>query len=163
VFPENVEYGDIVKGLPIAPASCDGVYCSHVLEHLALSGCRRALRNTHSYLLPGGTFRLVLPDLRHLAKTYLDSHDAGAAIAFLRNSRLGAEDRPGGVRGMVHAWLSNTMHRWMWDYVSMESELRAAGFRDIRPATIGDSEDPRFGALESPDRWENALGVECRR
>ena len=36
VFPSNVLYGDIVKGLPVADNSCDGVYCSHTLEHLSL-------------------------------------------------------------------------------------------------------------------------------
>ena len=38
-FPENVEYGDIVAGLPISDNSCQAVYCSHILEHLA---CRPA-------------------------------------------------------------------------------------------------------------------------
>lgn len=45
-FPENVEYGDIVKGLPLPSNSCDGVYASHVLEHLALEDIRVALKNT---------------------------------------------------------------------------------------------------------------------
>ncbi|MCB0428967.1 MAG: hypothetical protein KDD54_02555 [Flavobacteriales bacterium] len=31
VFPDNVIYGDIVKGLPIEVDSCEGVYCSHVV------------------------------------------------------------------------------------------------------------------------------------
>ena len=70
-FPANVAYGDIVKGLPIAPGSCDGVYCSHVLEHLSLDGFRTALRNTHGLLRPGGVFRLVVPDLEYYAKRYL--------------------------------------------------------------------------------------------
>lgn len=47
-FPENVEYGDITKGLPVNDTSCDAVYCSHVLEHLSLSDCRVALKNTHA-------------------------------------------------------------------------------------------------------------------
>ena len=36
-FPSNVLFGDIVKGLPkIMNNSCDGIYCSHILEHLSL-------------------------------------------------------------------------------------------------------------------------------
>lgn len=35
-FPENIEYGEIVKGLPVSSGSCNGVYCSHILEHLSL-------------------------------------------------------------------------------------------------------------------------------
>src|SRR5262249_54197655 len=67
-FPTNVRYGDIVKGLPIPEDSCRGLYCSHVLEHLARRDCQRALRNSYGYLQPGGTFRMVLPDLEVLAR-----------------------------------------------------------------------------------------------
>ena len=35
-FPKNVEYGDIISGLPVSDNSCQVVYCSHILEHLAL-------------------------------------------------------------------------------------------------------------------------------
>lgn len=50
VFPSNVQYGDIVKGLPVPDNSCRGVYCSHTLEHISLYGFREALRNTHRIL-----------------------------------------------------------------------------------------------------------------
>ena len=72
-FPRNVEYGDIIKGLPIAMKSCDGVYCSHILEHLPLDGFRVSLLNTLKILRPGGIFRLVLPDLEYYATQYLSS------------------------------------------------------------------------------------------
>lgn len=45
-FPENIEFGDIVSGLPIPNNSCKGVYCSHILEHLSLEDFRLALKNT---------------------------------------------------------------------------------------------------------------------
>ncbi len=36
-FPKNVQYGDIINGLPVKENSCDGLYCSHTLEHLSLN------------------------------------------------------------------------------------------------------------------------------
>ena len=42
-FPENVEFGYIVYGLPVKENSCQGVYCSHILEHLSLEDFRKAL------------------------------------------------------------------------------------------------------------------------
>ena len=54
VFPAGVRYGDIVKGLSLADDSVDGIYASHVLEHLSLADFARALRNTIRLLRPGG-------------------------------------------------------------------------------------------------------------
>jgi hypothetical protein len=70
-FPANVEYGDIVQGLPIPDNSCTGLYCSHVLEHLSLSDFRLALRNSHRLLFDGGIFRFVVPDLEFSVNSYL--------------------------------------------------------------------------------------------
>ena len=57
-FPDNVEFGDIVKGLPIPHDSVKAVYCSHILEHLSLEDFRQAILNTHNILKKGGCFRL---------------------------------------------------------------------------------------------------------
>src|SRR5262245_14969351 len=46
LFPANVCFGDIVRGLPVPDHSARGVYCSHVLEHLAREDLALALRNT---------------------------------------------------------------------------------------------------------------------
>jgi ubiquinone/menaquinone biosynthesis C-methylase UbiE len=53
-FPSNVYYGDIIRGLPVKDNSCDGLYCSHVLEHLSLQDFRKALKNSYKMLRGGG-------------------------------------------------------------------------------------------------------------
>lgn len=161
-FPSNVEYGDIVKGLPLPSHSCRGVYCSHVLEHLALADFREALRNTGRLLEPGGTFRLVLPDLEFFAKRYVAAPSDRAAIEFMEDSYLGHHVRPKGLKGLLVSALGNSHHLWMWDYSSMNRELAEAGFTDIRRAEFGDSSDPMFTHVEEEGRWTNCLGMECR-
>jgi len=162
-FPDNVEYGDIVKGLPVSAESCRGVYCSHVLEHLSLDDFRVALRNTKAILRPGGIFRLVLPDLEFSVKHYLDNPSEEAALEFMKETYLGHERRARGLKGGIASWLGNSMHRWMWDYKSIKPELEDAGFGGVRRAFFGDSSDLVFGKVEDKDRWENCLGVECRK
>ena len=66
-FPSNVKYGDIIKGLPVEDNSCDGLYCSHTLEHLSLQDFRIALKNSYKILKKGGIFRVILPDIKHIA------------------------------------------------------------------------------------------------
>src|SRR4051794_19768955 len=88
-FPVGVEYGDIVKGLPVEPATCSGVYCSHVLEHLSLACFHTALRNTQKILRVGGIFRFVVPDLEDAALQYIRNPATDAALVFMRETGLG--------------------------------------------------------------------------
>jgi len=50
VFDDEVQYGDIVKGLPLPNESVDVIFCSHVLEHLSLEDFYTALENTKTLL-----------------------------------------------------------------------------------------------------------------
>ncbi len=161
-FPSNVEFGDITSGLPVPDGSCAGVYCSHVLEHLSLEDCRKALVNTRDMLEAGGTFRLVLPDLRFHAQKYLDTSSESAAHEFMRETSLGCEKRDRGPFRYMISMLGNSKHLWMWDYESLHGELRDAGFVEIRRAEFGDSADSRFAEVEQADRWQNCLGIECQ-
>jgi ubiquinone/menaquinone biosynthesis C-methylase UbiE len=159
-FPKAVRYGDITRGLPLPDASVDVVYCSHVLEHLSLDDFRRAIRNTHRILKPGGVFRFVLPDLRRPAEEYLASEAPDAAVKFME-STLGQSVRTRGLGGLMKAWLGNADHRWMWDYQALENELRQVGFTSIRPAVMGDTGDPMFDRVEEERRFAGAVAGQC--
>jgi methyltransferase family protein len=162
-YPANIRYGDVIKGLPVAPGSATGVYCSHVLEHLALSEFRRTLRNVYSYLVPGGTFRAVQPDLEWLAKRYVDSPDSEAASRFMRESDLGVDEQKRGAAGALKLLFGRSAHLWMWDFKNLARELEAVGFTAIRRAQYGDNPDPKFRDVEDASRWKDCLGVECRK
>ncbi len=162
-FPANVRYGDIVKGLPLGDATCSGVYCSHVLEHLSLNDFRKALANTKRLLKPGGIFRLVLPDLAFYVSQYLESASPDAALEFMRATGLGEPFRARGVKGIMQELMGNSRHRWLWDYPSLERELSQGEFKNIRRSEFGDSSDSKFNQVERQERWTNCLGVECCR
>ncbi|MGZ5106117.1 MAG: class I SAM-dependent methyltransferase [Usitatibacter sp.] len=155
-FPKRVRYGNIVRGLPVEPNSVDGMYCSHVLEHLSLNDCGRALRNTFSYMKPGAIFRLVVPDMEKLARDYVASGDVHR---LMRDSCLGAEERASAVRAIF----GNSSHLWMWDEPAMREQLRTAGFRNIRRARFNDSADARFREVEDAARFDGCLAMECAK
>lgn len=165
-FPDNVRYGDIIKGLPEQDGSCDGLYCSHTLEHLSLSDLRLALKNSFRLLKTGGIFRLVLPDLESAARKYLrdlDSGKADASIDFMKSTLLGLTDRPRSLRDMASSFFGNSNHLWMWDHQSISAELHHAGFTKIRNCNFGDCEDEMFRHVEDADRFIDALAIECRK
>ena len=162
-YPPNIEYGDVISGLPVAEKSAQAVYCSHVLEHLALNEFRVTLSRVFSYLKPGGVFRLVVPDLEHYAKLYLASDRADAAITFMREAHLGEPQKDRGLGDKAKSLFGRSQHLTMWDFKGMAAELEQVGFVRIRRAACKDAEDSRFLDVEDPGRWDNCLGVECFR
>jgi SAM-dependent methyltransferase len=137
-FPSNVEYGDVTKGLPLPNGICQGVYCSHVLEHLALNGFRRALLETFRVLRVGGVFRLVVPDLEFLTKEYMANELPNAAIEFMKSTLLGKEERDKSISVLLRDWLGNSRHLWMWDYKAMDRVTRRGRSR------LGYAKEPTF-------------------
>ncbi|HLK28192.1 MAG TPA: methyltransferase domain-containing protein [Puia sp.] len=166
IFPSNVRYGDIIKGLPVDENSCDGIYCSHTLEHLALADLRAALKNTYKLLKPSGIFRCVVPDLEFSAREYvkaLDKGDNQGSMEFMRTTLLGIEERPRGAKGFFTSFMGNSHHLWMWDKFSLANELSQAGFRNIRFCAFNDSKDDMFRLVEEKSRFENAAALECSK
>lgn len=162
-FPREVLYGDIVKGLPFPDNSCDAIYASHVLEHLSLSDFRVALKNTYGLLRSGGTFRLIVPDLRSLARRYIETESEFAGKEFMRATGLGVEKRPSGFVGILSASLGNNAHLWMWDEKGLAAELSSVGFKNVRRCEFGDSPDSAFVYVESKDRFVDAVAMEAQR
>ncbi len=162
-FPGNIRFGDIVKGLPIRPNSCQAIYCSHVLEHLAYEDLLIALDNTFQYLKAGGTFRAVLPDLRYLANEYLQSQHVDAAYNFMQASGLGQKTRAREMKSFLKEWFGNSRHRWLWDKKSLSAVLERVGFTEIRGANYGDSSNDMFKLVEDPARFGGSFAIECTK
>lgn len=166
-FPEypvmKIEYADVIRGLPVERNSATALYCSHVLEHLALVEFRSTLRNVFAYLKPGGRFRMVVPDFEFLIKQYCANPEPEAVSKLMEDAHLGEHSTPRGLRAVPKLLFGRSKHLWMWDYKGLAKELSEAGFVDIRRAYFNDSEDLRFKEVEDIGRWENCLGVECKK
>ena len=67
----DVRAYDLRRGLPYEDDSFDGVYHSHVLEHLSPDAARGMLTECRRVLRPGGVLRVVVPDLEGIAREYL--------------------------------------------------------------------------------------------
>lgn len=69
---------DLSRGIPLADASCDIVYHSHVLEHIRRDDALPFLRECFRVLQPGGILRVVTPDLERICRLYLEKLNAAA-------------------------------------------------------------------------------------
>jgi predicted SAM-dependent methyltransferase len=177
LFDDQIQYGDIVKGLPISNESVDGLFCSHVLEHLTYSDFNIALANSFRYLKWGGVFRIIVPDLEWCIKSYIRSKQSSdpmqvvrASIDFMNENgtNLGLKESRLTLRRRLMDAFRGSGHRWMWDYDSLSSALADYGFVDIRRFAQGHSEDEMFLRPERDHQFGNkqnpyGLAVECRK
>ena len=163
IFPSNVLYGDIIKGLPFLENSIDGLYCSHTLEHLSLFDLKKSLKNSYKILKKGGIFRCVLPDLEYHAKLYLNELERGekiASINFMNATILGVNKRDKNLSSLFKNYYGNANHLWMWDRLSLIEELKNVGFSQVKICSFNDSDDTMFKHVEDESRFINSLAIE---
>ncbi|MCB0428966.1 MAG: hypothetical protein KDD54_02550 [Flavobacteriales bacterium] len=125
------------------------------------------MKHTYDILKEGGKFRCIVPDLEYAAKKYLsdlENNVEEASIEFIgKNTLVGIEDRPQGLKGILTTVFGNSHHLWMWDHKSLAKELENIGFKNIRPCKFNDSQDNMFSHVEDPGRFENAVALECEK
>ena len=166
IFPANVKYGNIVKGLPIKNNSCDGVYCSHVLEHLAFNDFLKALNNTYKILKNNGVFRLIMPDLEYFVKEYIKNKEENNHLAsnvFIKNTSLGLENRQKGLIAYLKSIYGNSKHLWLWDKSSTYHYLKEVGFKNIKESFFGKYTDDMFKLVDIEGRYNSSFCLEMTK
>ncbi len=156
----TVQLHDLTKGLPYADGSVDGVYHSHVLEHIArdfdhpehdramlfVAECRRVLK-------AGGVLRIVVPNLEYEVRAYLDNLQriaAGTSDAASQDSKIykflgqatrveasGTSEQAPLMRKLENLLLGDARkrgetHMWEYDRFNLTDLLNRAGFTDVR-------------------------------
>lgn len=150
LFPASAEYGDVRSGLPVGTGTADGVYASHVLEHVSRDDVAGAMAEMFRVLRVGGVLRLVVPDLRARAERYVRE---GRGDDFMASLNMAGAAQARGVLGRARAAFGFSGHRWMYDEASMAAVLTAAGFAGVRRCAFGDSGDPMFDRVEDRGRF----------
>ncbi len=77
--PEIVNH-DVRQGLPFEEGKFDGIYQSHVLEHLSREDGDKMINECFRCLKAGGILRIVVPDLEGIARSYLRFLEEALAV-----------------------------------------------------------------------------------
>jgi SAM-dependent methyltransferase len=155
---------DIRCGLPFEDASLSGIFTEHCLEHFDLPCVRTILRECRRVLAPGGTVRIVVPDIEAYLRTYCRRLDGDVSPQFpypeqelidgsrspvLCVNRVFYQDRD-----------SPAGHRFMFDRHILELLLREVGFDRVAPRTYRDGQDPLL-LIDSLARAAESLYIEA--
>jgi SAM-dependent methyltransferase len=168
LWPKEIRYCDVRKGLPQASGSVAVLYASHVLEHLYRSEAVAFLNDARRVLSPGGVCRVVVPDVAAIVGWYLEhkretGHPEKSSSDLLMDM-MGLRRRSGYGNGLLdryRSWTALDQHKWMYDREGLLSLLREAGFPDPEPREYLESAIPRerLAAVEKRERIVDGAGV----
>ena len=144
----NPQYADVLRldaasPFPFRNGEFEYVLAERLIEQLEYEQARFMLSECFRVLKPGGRLRIATPDLqrffalysRSLTKAqnrYMDwvahhfKHDAADLTPTL----------------VVNNLFRNRGHRFVFDADTLSKALRDAGFRDLKPHSLGKSDDP---------------------
>jgi predicted SAM-dependent methyltransferase len=125
---------DLRRGLPVEDASCELIYCEHLLEHLTaeqglafLAECRRALT-------PSGVLRIAMPSLDVILER--------ATSGNWRDQEWLSWSKHGNVKTraeMINVAFRNWGHQYLYDREELHRRLAEAGFTRVVDCSRGES------------------------
>lgn len=147
--------------LPVGNGEAAVVYSSHMVEHLARQAAVRFFQEAFRALSPGGWIRIAVPDLRPLARAYVEG--TVDANDFVTSTLLSAEPPAGLLGRLSQAWTGPRHHQWMYDGASLSRLLRDTGFSELAQVPAGTTRLPDPGQLDLMERAGESVYVEGRK
>ncbi len=164
-WPRNILIWDVSNGLAFPDNSIDGIYASHLLEHLSRCKAEFFIRECYRVLRSAGIIRLVLPDLRSYIDEYVQMKKEMpksplSANQFMERLRISAgwhqwENLSLPFR-IYRATKDTLSHRWMYDRESLMVLLKDAGFKTVSEKKFLDSV---ISIIEDVERQEKEMSI----
>jgi len=161
---------DARRSLPFPTGSVEFLYSEHFLEHIDyVSDVPRFLADCHRVMSPGGTIRVIVPDLEKYARAYCEGDwDALRTVRGMKDG--GFEDpwfpvrfdTPMEMLNFLFRQLAPEPHAYGYDHATLTQVLHAAGFRNILRRGFGEGPHPEL-LLDKPSRRSESLYVEAVR
>ena len=134
---------DLTKPLKCRDSYWDGIKLEHVNEHLLFTENYRLLQELFRTLRPGGTLRIVAPDLDH----YLRWSDLSATEPKMQRYQTLPE--------AVSNLTQNHAHVSVWDSTLMTELLSEVGFGEIQTVALGEGRSKPLLNDSSSHAWQS--------
>lgn len=155
----KIFWADATKKTFLADQSVDVIYTSHMVEHLDKVEFKNFLIEVKRLLIPGGTLRIVVPDLEKLVKIYNKNRDADN---FIQATGMCISNPKKMLDKLKFLFFGFRHHLWMFDSISLTNFLKKNGFTKIKVLKPGQTLIVKPGKLNLRERAHQSLYIEAR-
>jgi SAM-dependent methyltransferase len=151
---------DIRYPMPFADERWSGIFAHHTVEHVSYEEALAFFREAHRCLRPGGTLRVVVPDVAKFIRIYVNGGDFSSLIPPGHVDSV----RPKTALGFVNWAFFSTpgnRHRSAWDLETFTHALRECGFGTVEQSECAVSRDPKMCRIDTADWAAHSLYVEA--
>ena len=148
---------DLSRGLPFADGCADAIFTEDFVAQLEPDALGYFLGECRRMLKPGGTLRVLTPDLRRFARAYLDEPDH---LIRIWKAAVGVP-LPNGTAGDVFNLGMKLAGRWQYDVETFARIAARAGL-DTAVSAYGESRHPAMRGIDlrKPDE-AISMYLEC--
>jgi predicted SAM-dependent methyltransferase len=139
---------DLRYPLHCKDAICDGIYCSHTIEHFLPDDAIRLIREFYRILKPSAYARIIVPDFGTAMKRYINQ-------AYPPGRTAGCEV----IMGYTQTW----GHLSTWDEEFLTQVLTEAGFVNIQVVEFGVGGRDQRLVKEESSRKEESIVIEAQK
>ena len=132
----GAHYLNVVNGFPFSTCAATHIHCEHFLEHLEYRDALRFLSESHRVLGKGGSLRVIVPDAGKYARAYAAGDQAFFGQLLHLGGAVTALDLPMLVLNQMFRMGGDHLHAW--DFPTLETALRQAGFSKVELSSLGD-------------------------
>lgn len=149
---------DLRRPIPLGNESVDYVFSEDFIEHLTFQAGSALLAECARVLKPGGVLRLVTPDLRVLAASYLERSER--TFKWYRDNFPGIFTYAQMFNSGMRAW----GHRFLYDEECLTEVLENSGF-DVTRREFNQSTEPALRQLDfrNADEGAKSMYIEGRK
>jgi len=139
--------------------SCQTIFNSHMIEHIPHSKLEGILLEFNRVLGKDGILRILTPDLKKIAKAYVEDDDAFFKEALAEDENIRQDLGFGGMfmnfvvspgqdtalfDRQLNEFISGYAHLYLYDFTMLKIILEHCGFGQVKQAGFSDSEFPDY-------------------
>lgn len=146
-------YLDITSRFTFEDNSFDYVFTEHVIEHVPYLAGKNLLHESFRVLKPGGTLRVVTPDINFLIGLYQNNQKDLHREYIEWNSGMFIHDRaPHTALSVFNNFVRDWGHKYIYDIPTLRAEMENCGFTNIQTPALNESTHEVLRNIENDSR-----------